>query len=267
MTADRFPWRRIALIAAVVCAWAPFKLAWEMGIEREQNQLRYGGIVVTRELRDQLSQGLTIGILAGFRNVVADFVWLEVTAAWEKYEWFKMEGLINAATSLEPRCVLFWDNGGWQLAWNVSIFVKNDVIHQPNELRRLHDARFWALKGLAIYKRGIENNPTSWELWKSMGQLYQDRLHDYDNAAQAYRRASELPGAPVYLERFPAEMMDSRYGNNDQKAYDEWKALWLRLTPAQREDRQHWKEKIIGNIQRLENKLNVPEEKRIFPKR
>ena len=70
-----------------------------------------------------------------------------------------MSGLINAATSLEPRCILFWDNGGWQLAWNVSIFVKNDVVHQPSELRRLHDARYWIFQGLEIYKRGIENKP------------------------------------------------------------------------------------------------------------
>ena len=49
-------------------------------------------------------------------------------------------------------------------------------------------------------------------------------------------------------------------------AYEEWKKLWFRLTPEQKEDRQHWKEKIITNIQQLENKLNVPQEKRVFPK-
>ena len=30
MTIGRFPWQRIVLIALIVCAWAPFKLAWEI---------------------------------------------------------------------------------------------------------------------------------------------------------------------------------------------------------------------------------------------
>jgi hypothetical protein len=266
MTVARFPWQRVALIALVVCAWAPFKLAWEIAIERQQNDLRYHGAVMTRQLRDQLSQGLTVGILAGFRNIVADFVWLEVTAAWEKYEWFKMDSLINAATSLEPRCILFWDNGGWQLAWNVSIFVKDDVIHQPNELRRLHDARFWIERGLEIYRRGIENNPTSYRLWQSMGELYQNRLGDFYNAAYCYGQASRLPDAPIFLERMPATMMGDRFARDDWKSYELWKELWFRLTPEQREQKAHWKEKVIANIRQLEDKLNIPPEKRVFPK-
>lgn len=265
MTVVRFPWPRVALLALVVCLWAPFKLAWEIGLDRQQDDLRYHGLVVTRQLRDQLSQGLTIGLLAGFRNIVADFVWLQVTVAWEKYEWFKMDALINLVTSLEPRAIPFWDNGGWQLAWNVSIFVKDDVVHQPNELRRLHDARFWIYRGLDLYRRAIENNPTSFKLWESMGQLYQNRLKDYYDAAWCYEEASRLPGAPVYLERFPAIMMGDHFARDDWKAYEAWKELWFRLTPAQREEKAHWKEKIISNIRQLETRLNIPPEKRIFP--
>ena len=263
MTVVRFPWPRVALIALVICLWAPLKLAWEIGIERQQDELRYHGAAVTRQLRDQLSQGLTIGVLAGFRNIVADFVWLQVTVAWERDEWFKMDALINLVTSLEPRAITFWDNGGWQLAWNVSIFVKDDVAHQPNELRRLHDSRFWVYRGMDVYKRGIENNPTSYQLWISLGQLYQNRLGDYWDAAAAYAKAESLPGAPIYIERFQAIMLQD--GGYDREAYEAWKALWFRLTPAQREEKQHWKEKIISNIRQLENKLKVPPEKRVFP--
>ena len=263
MSAMRFPWQRVVWILVIICAWAPFKVMWEVSIEKQQDQLRYHGVQMTRSLRDQLSQGLTIGILAGFRNIVADFIWLEVTDAWTKYEWFKMDSLINLATSLEPRSILFWDNGGWQLAWNVSVFVSDDVVHQPNKLRRLHDARFWMYRGLDVYKRGIANNPTSYQLWISTGELYQDRLADYWDAADAYGRASALPGAPVYVERFQAIMLQK--GGYKEQSYEAWKALWFRLTPAQREEKQHWKEKIISNIKLLEKQLNVPPEKRVFP--
>jgi hypothetical protein len=263
MSAIRFPWRRVVWILVIVCAWAPFKVMWEVNIEKQQDQLRYHGVQMTRSLRDQLSQGLTIGILAGFRNIVADFVWLQVTVAWEKDEWFKMDSLINLVTSLEPRSILFWDNGGWQLAWNVSVFVADDVVHQPNQLRRLHDSRFWIYRGLDVYKRGLANNPTSYQLWISTGELYQNRLADYWDAADAYARAAALPGAPAYVERFQAIMLQK--GGYNKEAYEAWKALWFRLTPAQREEKQHWKEKIISNIHLLEKQLNIPPEKRVFP--
>ena len=50
-----------------------------------------------------------------------------------------------------------------------------------------------------------------------------------------------------------------------QAAYNAWVKLWNRLTPQQREMPQHWKEKIESNIRRLEQKLSIPMEKRIFP--
>jgi hypothetical protein len=254
--------RRAALVALLLGLWAPFKIVWEQDISRQQDALRYHGIVMTRELRDGLGQGLTIGVLSGMRSVVADLVWLNVTTAWENQEWFRMGGLINLCTALQPRATVFWDMGGWQLAWNASVAAAYDK-NQPNELRRIKASRFWIDKGLDVYKRGLENNPQYWRLWSDTAMLYQQRLKDPRTAAYYYQQASERPNAPVYLERFPAIM----YGQagDDQAAYDSWKALWERLTPEEREMKEHWKEKIEDNIRRLEQKLSIPKQKRVFP--
>ncbi len=256
--------------------WAPFKIAWEQEISREQNRLRYGGMAMTRQLRDELGQGLTIGVLSGMRSVVADLLWLNVTAEWEDEEWFNMEGYINLCTALQPRSITFWDIGGWQLAWNASVSAMQDRT-QPNALRRLKASRFWIDKGLDVYKRGIENNPEHYKLWADTGLLYQQRLaeqeermglftaakNDFRQAAYYYQQASQRPDAPTFYERFPAIM----YGKagDDHAAYASWRALWLRLTPQQRELREHWKEKIESSIRQLENKLSIPKEKRVFP--
>jgi tetratricopeptide (TPR) repeat protein len=254
--------RRAALVALILGLWAPVKVMWEQQIAHQQDQLRYRGITMNRELRDNLSQGLSIAILGGLRGVVADFVWLEVTTAWEKQEWFRMASQINLCTALQPRFTLFWDTGGWHLAYNASVGAMEDK-DQPNELRRIKNSRYWIDKGIDIYKRGIENNPEEWQLWADLARLYQQRLQDYNMAAYYYQKASEFPDAPAYLERFPAIM----YGlaGEDAAAYEAWKALWLRLTPAQREEKQHWKEKIETNIRQLEQKLSIPKEKRVFP--
>ena len=254
--------RRAALVALLLGLWAPLKIVWEQRIAHEQDFLRYHGAPMTRQLRDELGQGLPIGVLSGMRSVVADLVWLNVATAWMNEEWFRMGAYINLCTALQPRASVFWDMGGWQLAWNASIAVLQDRT-QPNELRRLKASRFWVDRGLEVYKRGIENNPAYWRLWSDTGLLYQQRLKDYRSAAAYYQKAGELPNAPVYLERFPAIM----YGlvGDDRAEYAAWRALWERLTPQQREMKQHWKEKIESNIRRLEQKLFIPQEKRVFP--
>jgi hypothetical protein len=256
--------RRAALIALLLGLWAPVKILWELDIGRQQDAIRYHGFVLDRRLRDDLGQGLTIGVLSGMRSVVADLVWLQVTTAWEKEEWFRMGGLINLCTALQPRAPIFWDMGGWQLAWNASVAAMNDK-NEPNDLRRIKNSRFWIEKGKDIYERGIQNNPQYWRLWNGMAMLYDQRLKDYRKAAYYYEQASQRPNAPAYLERAPAEMFDQYHANDDQAAYEEWKKLWERLTPAQRGQKEHWKEKIEDNIRRLEEKLSIPKQKRVFP--
>src|ERR1700744_1435544 len=92
--------RRAALVALLLCLWAPFKIAWEQEISREQNLLRYGGVPITLKLRDQLGQGLEIGVLRGMRSVVADFLFVQnVTIAWEDEQWFRMADYVNLCTA------------------------------------------------------------------------------------------------------------------------------------------------------------------------
>jgi tetratricopeptide (TPR) repeat protein len=264
------------LIALLLGLWAPVKILWEMNIAHQQDLLRYQGTTMTRQLRDDLGQGLSIGVLSGMRSVVADLVWLEVTQAWEDQEWFRMGGLINLCTALQPRATTFWDIGGWHLAWNASIGAMNNP-KEPNDLKRLKASRFWIQKGLEIYLRGIQNNPEYWRLRADTGLLYQQRLAqteaslglrlaaaaDYHKAADYYRQATQLPNCPVFYERFPAYMYED--AGDDQAAYEEWRGLWNRLTPQQLTEKQHAKEKIESSIRRLEQKLSVPKEKRVFP--
>jgi hypothetical protein len=256
--------RRAALVALLLGLWAPGKIIWEQRIAHEQDLLRYNGAPMTRQLRDELGQGLTIGVLSGMRSVVADLVWLNVTTAWMNEDWFKMGGYINLCTALQPRAPVFWDMGGWQLAWNASVAAAQDRT-QPNPLRRLKASRFWVDRGLEIYKRGIENNPTYWRLWRDTAQLYDQRLKDYRTAAYYYRKASELPDAPAFLERAPAEMFDHTHLNDPQTEYAEWVALWKRLTPEQKARKEHTAGRVESEIRRLEQKLSIQKEKRIFP--
>jgi hypothetical protein len=256
--------RRALLVALLLGLWAPVKIVWEQKIAQEQDFLRNRGVPMTRQLRDELGQGLTIGVLSGMRSVVADLVWLNVTTAWMNQEWFRMGGYINLCTALQPRAPVFWDIGGWELAWNASIAAAQDPT-QPNPLRRLKASRFWVERGLEIYKRGIENNPNYWRLYLDTAQLYDQRLKDFRTAAYYYQKAADQPGTLAYLERAPAEMYDLHHANDPQAEYAEWKKLWFRLTPEQKAQKQHTADRLESEIRRLEQKLSIPKEKRVFP--
>jgi tetratricopeptide (TPR) repeat protein len=257
--------KRAVLFALILGLWAPFKIAWEQHIAAEQDQLRYHGIVITRQLRDQLGQGFSLGVLSGMGSVVADMIWIiNVTLIWENQEWFKIASYINLCTTLEPRAVTFWDGGGWQLAWNASVGAAQDV-HDRDPLRRLKASRFWIGRGLDVYQRGIANNPASWILRAHTALLYQQRLGDFRHAAEYYQQASDLPDAPAFYERFPAIMYHN--AGDERASYAAWAALWNRLTPAERTQPLHrlapWQ---LDMIEHQEQALGVPPEKRIFPK-
>ena len=269
--------RRAFLIALILGLWAPVKILWEQEIGAEQDLLRYHGVTMSRELRDQLGQDLTIGVLSGMRSVVADYIWMvDLTIAWQQQEWFKMGGYVNLCTSLQPRSIIFWDIGGWQLAWNASVAAARDHT-EPDPLRRYKNSQFWIQKGLDVYLRGIANNPESWKLCADTGFLYEQRLGDiekrngqhqaawdaYHKAAYYYGEALKRPGCMTFYERWPAYMYEK--AGDDQAAYQAWKDLWLSLTPEEKKQKQHAAEKIESSIRDLEKKLSIPNEKRVFP--
>jgi tetratricopeptide (TPR) repeat protein len=256
--------QRAVLVALFLGRWAPVKIAWEQEISRQQDFLRYKGASISRQLSDQLGQGLTIGVLGGLRSVVADFVWLKMTVDWQNQDWFDMMACIKICTTLEPRAPIFSCMGGWELAWNASIGSASDI-RQPDPMKRLKASHFWIDRGLDIFRHGLENNPEYWRLWYYTALCYDQRLNDYDKAAFYYQKASEVPEAPIYLERFSAIMFDRQHGKQPEKCYALWKQLWEKLTPEEKTQKIHEPDRIEKEIRILEDKLSIPKEKRVFP--
>jgi tetratricopeptide (TPR) repeat protein len=247
-------------LALLLAAWGSLKVYWETAIERREEILKFHGYTINRSLRDQLGQGMMLGLLSGFRGVVADFTWLMVTGAWQDKQWFRVKSLIDLSVTLQPRFVPFWDLGGWHLAWNASVDRRNNH-DEPNPLRRIKEERYWIREGEKVYRRGALSNPDSYELWRSLAMLYEQKLQDYRQAAECFARAAAAPGAPIFLERFPAYMYEK--AGDDQAAYEVYKRLWL--LPRDRKNIQYAYDKIEEKIRLLEKKLKVPREKRIFP--
>jgi tetratricopeptide (TPR) repeat protein len=251
------------MMAAVLLltGWGALKVAWEMQIRREQDALKYQGLKVSRAVRDQVGQGMMLGLFSGFKGVVADFVWLGVVDALADREWFRIKNRVELVTALQPRFLPFWEQGAWHLAWNASLDRRRNL-EEPSQARRIRDERFWIAEGEEVLKRGLENNPERYNLYYSLGWLYQHRKRDYRQAAHYYALAAERPGAPTYLERFAGYMLE-KAGENEE-AYAYWRKLWNR--PELKGDPTRAWDKIEKKIRDQENRLKIPPEKRIFPK-
>lgn len=250
---------QIKLMVALVL-WAPalFTAPLERRIHAERARLKYGGARVSLEMRDRIGQGMAIALLAGFRGVVADFLWIQSHGFWERREWLRQYRNIELVTTLQPQSILFWDIGQWHMAWNIAYAARTDP-NNRTQAEGIKRERQWHERAAAFLQRGIENVPNRYELYFMMGWLYYDKFKDNCAAAEYLARACEFQDAPQYVQRLYPRALEKC--GRLQEAYERWKALWAmdRATVQ-----QAWGV-IEREIRRLEHELNIPQQQRVFP--
>jgi hypothetical protein len=247
----------IALLLVVVPAWLMVPLTDR--IHEQRRELKYGGAFVNRKLRLDLGQGLAIGLLAGFRGVVADFVWIQSHGFWEKREWLRQYRDMKVVVTLQPQSTLFWDTGAWHMAWNIgyAASVETNVYTQAQAIQR---QREWWERAESFLKEGIENVPNRYDLYFSLAWLYDQKFKDYCLAADYFGKAMSFPDAPAYIARVHARAQEKC--GDIRGAYAYWLDLW---TQDHTKVDQNWSI-VERELKRLEDKLNMPNDARVFPK-
>jgi tetratricopeptide (TPR) repeat protein len=61
-------------------------------------------------------------------------------------------------------------------------------------------------RAIQLMQNGIRANPDAWKLYYNLGFIYYLEMHDYANAADAFARGSEIPGAHPFLKILAANM-------------------------------------------------------------
>jgi hypothetical protein len=247
----------IAVLVLIVPVWLMLPLSQH--IRSERLALKYGGANVNRKLRLDLGQGMAIALLAGFRGVVADFIWIQSHGYWELKEWLRQYRDMEVVVTLQPQSTLFWDTGAWHMAWNIgyAVSVDTNVYTQAQGLKR---QREWWERAESFLKRGIDNIPNRYNLYFSLGWLYNEKFKDYCLAAQYFEKAASFPEAPSYIARMHARAQEKC--GDTQGAYSYWVNLW---TQDHTKVDQNWSI-VEREIRRLEDLMNLPNERRVFPK-
>ena len=111
-----------------------------------------------RELEPTIGQGVLLGVLGGFRTVVADLTWIRGYVLWErKNDRAGTELLMRAACALDPRSRFFWENAGLSVANDMGhweIRRRGGYAKVPKEIQE-HILKGYARRGLDLLDEGI----------------------------------------------------------------------------------------------------------------
>jgi hypothetical protein len=242
--------RLVIIIALIAAGFLPAKLKLESDLANQ----RLASGPLNLDIRERIGQTAFIAVLGGFRSVIADLLFIDAHAAWERTDWTHLLLRLRQATELQPHAIMFWDIAGWHMAWNASIAAENDESKSPATRQR--SSHEYIELGRDFLDRGIANNPDKPQLYEALARLQRDRLHDHAGAAENFYKASQRPGCAAYDERFSAYELSACQGR-EHEAYERLRALYLRgekeRLPA-----------LIGHLKKLEEQLNIPRDQRVI---
>ena len=180
-------------------------------------------------LQGALGQGVTVGLLGGFRAIVADFFWIKTNSVWEDNDLPATQTFIKLVTAIDPRPLYFWQNGSRMIAydmpnWRIVDEGGYDVV-PPARQRQIDEQQ--SAVALAYLNEAFGHHPDSALLHVEIANVYLNRLKDNASAAEAYRRASQQPNAPYFAARIHAELL-RKLGRNAE-AYTWLKQLYPTL--------------------------------------
>lgn len=226
--------------------------AWEK-IQSRQPQLRL------ESLKDALGQGVTVGLLGGFRAIVADLFWIRTNAIWEKNDLPGTQTSIKLVTAIDPRPLYFWLNGSRMIAydmpnWRIDKAGGYDAV--PEAVRRRFDEE-QSKVAIDYLNTALDFHPDEPLLILEIANVHLNRLKDVETASRFYLQAAEQPEAPYYAARIYAELL--RRLNRLEEAYAFLKRLHPTLPP---DNVMAQAGVVLDRIRELEDELSVPMVKR-----
>jgi hypothetical protein len=239
---------------AAILVFGVLKLPAERSLAQEHRESQLADVDLNLNLREKIGQVGFIAALSGFRAMLADFLFIQAHAAWERTEWGRVLFLFRQVTALQPHVPFFWEMAAWHMAWNASAAAINDR-SQPRQALRVKAQREYFAIGKDFLERGIKNNPRNPKLYETLAILYRDKYNDHARASEFFRKAADCPGAPSYDKRFSAYELSYCEGWEPQ--------AYIQLRRLYDDGEQERLPTLIKRLKYLEGKLNVPKGQRI----
>ncbi|MFT4900859.1 MAG: hypothetical protein ACI81V_000126 [Lentimonas sp.] len=239
----------LLVLAAVSLALRPLERPAFAAVQAQRSELPLA------ELEGALGQGIVVGVLGGFRTILADFSWIRLNTAWEKREAAELDALIRLVTTLDPNSVYFWVNSARMLAYDVPHWRIREAggVALVSEARQAAIVQEQAQQAFVLLAQARKFHPDEPKLYLEVAQIYLNRLKDDALAAEWFLKASQFPGAPYYTARIYAELL--RRQGLEREAYEFLKQLHASLP----DDPHAQKNVLLERIRELEASLAIPE--------
>lgn len=161
-----------------------------------RNQLQSLGTQLTAgDLYAHNVQGVGVtSMFLGFRQLAANFVWLQVDKYWHEGQVHRMLPLMRTCVTLDPNFVDAYLVGAWHMAYNITANMddtpERDKKYHPKYQRRLGPKEEWYYIAIDYLKDGIRKNPRDYRLYFDLGfSIYEVKLEDHPNAVRYLKEA------------------------------------------------------------------------------
>lgn len=128
--------------------------------------------------------------MGAFRGLVVDILWMRADKLKEEGQFFDAKQLADWITTLQPRFAEVWDFQAWNMAYNISAAMPAS---QWQERWR------WVRNGYELIRdKGIEQNPKSIQLYRSLAWIFQHKMGSVtDDCHKHYKRELALSMRPL----------------------------------------------------------------------
>ena len=123
----------------------------------------------------------------GYTGLMADVYWTRVVQYYgrrhmaEAQTYKLLPPLLDITTALDPHLDIAYEFGAFFLSQKPP-----QGAGEPDE-------------GIALVRKGIENNPTHWRLYYDLGFIYWMEKKDFKSAADAFAAGAKVPGAMPWM--------------------------------------------------------------------
>lgn len=171
-------------------------------------------------------QGAMLGLLGGFRPILADLTWIRAYVKWERRD-RGCEALLRLACLLDPHATVFWEWRGNMVGldmahWEIRARGGYDAV-PPEEQQRVFER--YARKAIEGLEEGVPAARKPSALLLVAGYLAETKLRDPLAAAGYYRRGWETPPCSWYAAVFAARLL--REAGKPREAYAFLRPIWV----------------------------------------
>lgn len=110
-------------------------------------------------------QVFTMAVLAGFRGIAVDVLWIKAMALQEQRKWYELQTVTELITKLQPTFPTVWEFNAWNLSYNISV-----------EWELESDQWRWVKAGLKLLEKGLTKLPGESTLAYQMGYIYYHKI-------------------------------------------------------------------------------------------